>query len=241
YYNSINVEVSGLEIRNHGLKLHALGSDRSTSVFVSNAPTRVARFYVMESVIDALSHSQLKHQIGDHSFEDVYFSTGGQLTPGQFDTILSIIDLLNKTPNWQLCLSFDNDLSGYQYDLQFVKQLTSAYFPMTSAPTDDKGITFRLPHKSQYNTLQIALLEGIDRFNRQAVNTMIPQNSSTIHREPITIDYNSLYIQICLPPDCTSIAFFNKQILIITGLHQRILIHKSLSKDFNQDLPNVQL
>jgi len=236
YHNSISDEVSGLEIRNHGLKQHATGSDRSTSVFVSNAPVRAARFYIMESVIDALSHFQLKYQQGDHPFENVYFSTGGQLTLGQISTILGYINRIEKTSDWQLYLSFDNDLSGHRYDLQFVQQLVSTQLPLTSMASTGNHITYQLSQQEQNQLLQVALVSKIEHFNHQLAIDSIHHSTPNILSQPITIDRTHVQTQFRLPYDCNVIAFFTWQLLDITRLSQRVIIHKSVSDDFNSDL-----
>ena len=55
YYNGLSTEVTGLELRNEKVKLHAPGSDRYSSVFISNPPPNPTHFFILESGIDALS------------------------------------------------------------------------------------------------------------------------------------------------------------------------------------------
>jgi hypothetical protein len=229
YYNSTSDEVSGLEIRNHGLKQHATGSDRSTSVFISNTPDKAARFYVMESVIDALSHCQLKHQQGDHSFEAVYFSTGGQLMPGQITTVLWHINRLEKTPDWQLYLSFDKDDSGWQYDLSFVQLLVAPYLPLSASPAVREAIIYALPILGKHHLIMMKLLECI-RVPGQ-------HTPSLSHGIPsISISKRDDQLLINVPTNSSSLSFFTAVLLEITGLSKRVFIYKSTLKDFNEDL-----
>lgn len=229
YYNDISSEVSGLEIRNHGLKQHATGSDRSTSVFISNTPAKAARFYVMESVIDALSHCQLKQQRGAYSFEDVYFSTGGQLTPSQISTILWHINRLEKTPNWQLYLSFDKDDRGWQYDLNFVQLLVAPYLPLSSSPATSEAITYALPILGRHHLTMMKLLECIrvPSQHTPSLSRGIPSISTSSRDDQLLIN---------VPTNGDSLSFFIAVLLEITGLSKRVFVHKSTFKDFNEDL-----
>ena len=240
YHNGQSSEVTGLELRNERLKQHAPGSDRLSSVFVSNPPPVAERFYVLESAIDALSHRQLRSQQEDDAFNSVYFSTGGQLTPQQVGTITRYVAQFTKSPDWQLRLAFDNDTKGHLYDLQFIQQLLAPKFPLRSVAVGLKAIGYQLPGEDTYNSLQVALLDQIATYNRGVENRMPPDSGSTSSPELssrlITVRADKRPIVLSIPEVIEALSAVSRILLALTPLHERIGIEKSLVKDFNQEL-----
>ena len=240
YYNGVSAEVTGLELRNEQLKRHAPGSDRISSVFVSNPPPVAERFYVLESAIDVLSHQQLRIQRGDDDFDSVHFSTGGQLTPQQVGTISRYIAQFAKSPDWRLYLAFDNDTKGYLYDLQFIQQLLAPKFPLRSVAVGLKAIGYQLPQEEMYRPLQAALLDQIGTYN-QGVKDQMPSDSGLVHSlelssRLITIRANQGSIVLSIPEAIETLSVVSRILLALTPLHERIGIEKSSVKDFNQEL-----
>lgn len=241
YFNGQSTEVTGMELRNDNTKLHAPGSDRLSSVFVSNPPPKAEIFYVMESAIDALSHRQLRSIQGDDKFNSVYFSTGGQLTPHQVNTITRYIGSFEKVDNWRIHLGFDNDTSGHRFDLQFIQQLTAVKFPLSSTVAGTNRMAYLLPEQETYRPMREALLNRIDLFNKDVQAQFVrsdedPLGQKELGSQLITVSRAGDQVQISIPEACPSLAAISKLLLEVTGLNQRIQLDKSCAKDFNQEL-----
>lgn len=247
YYNGQSTEVTGLELRNDKVKLHAVGSDRISSVFVSNPPSKVDHFYVMESAIDALSHQQLRSIQGNTKFDSVYFSTGGQLTPQQVNTMARYIGSFDKTDTWKLHLGFDNDTKGHRYDLQFIQQMTAVKFPMSPTVAGTNRIAYLLPEQETYRPIRDALLERVDLFNKDVQAQFTRSDTDALGQKElssqlITVSRAGQQVQISVPEACAPLSAISKLLLEITGLDQRINLQKSCDKDFNLELTReVQL
>lgn len=247
YFNGQSTEVTGLELRNENVKLHAPGSDRLSSVFVSNPPPKAEHFYIMESAIDALSHRQLRQIQGDDKFDSVYFSTGGQLTPQQVNTMARYISSFEKTENWKIQLGFDNDPAGHRFDLQFIQQLTAAKFPMSPTVAGTNRVGYLLPEQDTYKPIREALLNRIENFNKDVQAQFVRSEGDTLGNKELSsqliqVSRNGAQIQISVPETTQSLSAVSKLLLEVTGMHQRIKVEKSCAKDYNQDLTReVQL
>lgn len=109
----------GLEKRNRDMKKFFTGSDKSRGIWHSNIPKRITAIFVAETPLDCLAHRQLK---GNDSM--LYVSFGGNLCATQ---ILTINKLLNAnrervdTRAFKFLLGADNDNSGTNYDLAFIR------------------------------------------------------------------------------------------------------------------------
>lgn len=240
YYNGITTEVAGMELRNENIKLHAAGSDRYNSVFISNTPPKAEKFIVLESAIDALSHKQLRSIQGDDKFDSVYFSTGGQLTPQQVNTITRYISQFEKSDGWKINLAFDNDTKGHLFDLQFVQQLAATKFPISSTVAGINRIGYLLPEQEAYRPLREALLDRIEVYNKgvqaQFSPEVDPLGKKEMAGQLITVSHNNGQIVLNIPEATGPLSFVTKNLLELTRLSQRIEISKACSKDFNQDL-----
>lgn len=240
YYNGLSTEVTGLELRNENVKLHAPGSDRFSSVFISNPPPISEQFFILESAIDALSHKQLRSIQGDDAFNSVYFSTGGQLTPQQVNTITRYINSFDKAPNWQINLAFDNDAKGHLYDLQFIQQLSATKFPMSQTVAGINRIGYLLPEQEQYQPMREVVLDRIEAYNKQVQlqfsTESDPLGKKEMNTQLITIGHNNGQIVLNIPEGIGPLSAVSNSLLELTRLDQRIKINKSCSKDFNQEL-----
>jgi len=242
YYNGQSTDVTGLELRSDsGAKLHATGSDRFGSVFVSNPPPQTERFYVMESGIDALSQRQLRSMADDDRFNAVYFSTGGQLTSEQVNTIARYMTTFAKADNWRIHLSFDNDTAGHRFDLQFIQQLTATRFPLTPTVGSTGRVAYLLPEQDSYRPIREGLLERVENFNKtiradfgNTDNDALGQKE--IARQLITVGRLGSQIQISVPETCPALLAMSRFLIEKTGFDKRVTLEKSISKDFNQDL-----
>lgn len=228
YYNGKSTEVVGLELRNDKVKLHASGSDRINSVFISNPPPKVKRFHVLESAIDALSHRQLRSIGGDPIFDSVYFSTGGQLTKQQVETTFRYIGSLDKAKDWYLVLSFDRDPKGHLYDLQFVQRMIGDIFPMSPVTAQSGHVSYQLPEEERHYAIREGLLKKIAVFNDGGTLIEVNQTGGSV--------------RISIPKSSAALAMVSNSLLTLTSLHDRVKIQKPRTKDFNEDLTQeVQL
>ncbi len=241
YYNGQATEVMGLELRNNKVKLHATGSDRTSSVFVSNPPAKVQNFYVMESAIDAISHRQLRSIHGDQAFDSVYFSTGGYLTSQQVNTITRYIGSFDKTDDWRIRLGFDSDPKGHKYDLQFIQQLVAVKFPMSPAISESNRVAYLLPEEEAYRTIRNAVLDRVELYNKGVQAQFIRVEGDTLGQKElnsqlITVSRAGQQIQLSIPEASAPLSAVGNLLLETTAVDQRIRIEKSCAKDFNLDL-----
>ncbi|WP_138994313.1 toprim domain-containing protein [Larkinella sp. C7] len=242
YYNGLSAEVMGLELRNENLKQHAAGSDRYKSVFLSNIPEKPVHFVVLESVLDAMAHKQLRSIRGDDAFDSVYFSTGGQLTQEQTNTITRYAVGLSKGEGWKIVLAFDNDLKGHQFDLQFVQQLVSPHFPMSPAVATGDRIGLVLPSDESHRPAVDALLKRMELFNNTIRGQIQAPESDDVTKKELSCQLINIATQanaqlsLHIPSTIAAMKTVSSSLLDITGLSNRILIDKSCSKDFTDDL-----
>lgn len=241
YYNGQSTEITGLELRNEGVKLHAAGSDRFGSVYVTNPPPATANFYVMESAIDALSHRQLRAINGDDAFNSVYFSTGGQLTPQQINTIIRYVSSFNKAEGWQLNLGFDNDTSGHRFDLLFAQQLSATKFPMTPTVAGPGRLGYLLPDQPAFQPIRAELLDRLDRYNNDmqvaiGQSPADPLGQKELSNQLITVSRTGEQVALNIPETSGAMAMIARSLLELTELNQRISVRKACAKDFNEDL-----
>jgi hypothetical protein len=240
YYNGLSTEVTGLELRNENVKLHAPGSDRYSSVFISNPPPSVEKLFILESAIDALSHKQLRSIRGDEAFNSVYFSTGGQLTPQQVNTMTRYINSFEKSADWKIHLAFDNDTKGHLFDLQFIQQLAATRFPMSPTVAGINRVGYLLPEQEIYRPMREALLDRIEAYNKGVQAQFSPEadplGKKEMGNQLITIGHNQGQIVLNIPEAVGPLSAVSKNLLELTRLDQRIRIDKSSTKDFNQEL-----
>jgi hypothetical protein len=247
YFNGQSTEVTGLELRNDKVKLHAAGSDRFSSIFVSNPPPKTERFYIMESAIDALSHLQLRNIEGDERYNAVYFSTGGQLTHQQVNTMARYIGSFEKSDNFTVHLGFDNDAKGHLYDLQLIQQMSAVQFPMSTTVAPSNRVAYLLPEQESYRPIRDALLERIDLFNKDVQAQFVRQpgdqlGEKELSNQLVIVSRSGQQVQISIPQTSSALSAVSKLLLDLTGLQQRIQIDKSCAKDFNLELSReVQL
>ncbi|UHG94701.1 toprim domain-containing protein [Spirosoma oryzicola] len=241
YYNGLSSEITGLELRNENIKLHAPGSDRFSSVFISNPPPKPERFYIMESAIDALSHQQLRSIKGDDKFNAVYFSTGGQLSPQQVNTITRYITSFDKSPDWSINLGFDNDVKGHRFDLQFIQQLIATKFPMSPTTGGINRVSYLLPEGESHQSIQKALLGRIDAYNQNVQAQFVSSDQDKLGQQELTtqqivISRSGNQIAVSIPESAPALSAFSRDLLELTGYNQRIAVSKACGKDFNEDL-----
>lgn len=242
YYNGQTADVMGFEIRNENLKQHAPGSDRYASVFLSNIPSKTHQFIVLESVIDAMAHKQLRSIGNDDNFNAVYFSTGGQLTQEQTNTISRYVSALDKADDWKIVLSFDNDINGHRFDLMFVQQLVAPHFPTSSTVATSNRVGLLLPEGAAHRPIREALIAKAEAFNDE-VRGQIGQGENDdvtqkeLSRQLINIAaLNNQQIALHIPETMTAMRTISRTLLDLTGMGKRIEVTKSCSKDYCEEL-----
>lgn len=242
YYDGQSTLVTGLELRNKNVKLHAAGSDRYSSVFVSNPPAQVSHFYVLESVIDVLSHQQLRSMRGDDRYDSVYFSTGGQLTPQQVRTIFRYISSFDKSADFAIHLAFDNDAKGCLYDLQFIQHMAILRFPMMPVASPSGRVVYSLPEQENYRLCCEELLDHIKRFNQTTFLGKVGLTLAPAERDKqqIIVSRSDVHTQISIPETIPALTAICLALLKLTNMNGRVKIKKASFKDFNEDL-SIQL
>lgn len=121
YHRPGHSTMTGIEIRNKGVKLHGGGSDRGHSVWISNSPENLKRVVISESAIDSISFRQLEVMNLVHPERDSLFaSVGGSITPEQIQALKGFAGAVK--PTW--VLAFDNDLAGTRQTLNSLVMLS---------------------------------------------------------------------------------------------------------------------
>lgn len=241
YFNGQSETITGLELRNKKLKQHAPGSDRSRSIFVSNPPPKSRHFFVMESTIDALSHRELRRLSGDDQFDSVYFSTGGQLTHQQVDTISGYVNRFTKDPDWVLRLAFDRDVKGWGFDLQFIQQLIYEKLPLRPVPAPTSHYTYELLDEDYCPLLHQALMAQAQASDTAVVSlssliNQITPSDGLLDKQPICINLDADQPTVSIPKSCAMMSVFCRTLLALAGFNQRVVLVKAQGKDFNEDL-----
>ena len=239
--NGNSEDVTGYEVGNDQFPQYLPGSDQLSSVFISNLPPASLRFVVLESVLDAMAHRQLRSIRDDESFNSVYFSTGGQLTPEQISTISRTVGALNKLPDWKIVLSFDTTIKGHRYDLQFVQQLVAPHFPLSLTVAMANRIGYILPTGDLHLIIREALLKRVEFFNGN-VRGQIPYSEADdlskkeLNLQLIGISQIGQQTVLYIPETVAALFAISSALLELTGLEKRISFDKSLSKNFRKDL-----
>ncbi|RCR67129.1 hypothetical protein DUE52_23760 [Larkinella punicea] len=242
YYNGLTAEVMGFEIRNENLKQHAPGSDRYTSVFISNIPPKPQRFIVMESVLDAMAHKQLQSVNGNDAFDSVYFSTGGQLTQEQTNTISRYVSALDKSDDWKIILAFDNDAKGHRFDLMFVQQLVAPNFPTSPTVATANRVGLLLPEGAAHGPIREALIGRAESFNNTIRSQIENADGDEISRKELSSQLiniatlNNQQVALHVPETMTAMGAISEALLELTGFGKRIEVVKSCSKDYCEEL-----
>ncbi len=104
----INQNIVGADLRNKNYKGMAESSNKINSVWTSNHHDHIKQIIIAESPIDLLSHYELDQK---DKQDNLYLSTGGQITQGQ----LELIRHFQATNNAKIICASDNDYMGWKY------------------------------------------------------------------------------------------------------------------------------
>lgn len=105
--------VTGYDIRNHGFKGLAAGTDKEKSAWIAttaNSPAEVKRVFMFESPIDAMSFYEIKGKPLLH--DSAFISIGGQMQKDQIQNILK------EYPLARINTAYDNDVAGHIFDVR---------------------------------------------------------------------------------------------------------------------------
>ena len=105
--------VTGYDIRNHGFKGLAAGTDKEKSAWIAttaNNPAEVKRLFMFESPIDAMSFYEIKGKPLLH--DSAFISLGGQMHKDQLQNIIA------HFPEARINTAYDNDIAGRVYDIR---------------------------------------------------------------------------------------------------------------------------
>lgn len=145
----------GISERNFGYKGFVGAKYESLSVSQYDNSRPIDKLYVGESMIDNVSHYQLKNLNSKENI--VYISSEGNLTQGQLDLISF---LLSKREIKTVVPLFDNDQQGYKYTLRLDQCLKSS-----------KGC-----NSNDFNNLDIDSLppETLEKMAKEVPNAEFP-------------------------------------------------------------------
>lgn len=239
--------VVGLELRNHDFKAHAPGSNRSEGVVMSNQPPQLKKLVISESFIDLMSYHQLEMMKDRQKpFDTVYMSPGGNLGQGQMATMLSTLEKLPRDPGYRVVLGFDNDKKGVDYDFTFIQHYAGQKgMPIAQGERSEQRNRLLLASTPANEAIFEKIVSGINKINTSLNESLRSETSPAIrdevsrnHFKASTTPNGSLLVEF--PNQVSGLAAFNKLYLEASGLSQRIEIQKSLNKDFNDDVKQIE-
>lgn len=204
-------KIVGFEQRNIDYKGHAINSDRTNGVWLSNKLDTTTHLLITESAKDALGHFA-----NYQSPEVMYCSVGGNLTKEQIKTINKIakeIDVIKV-------LGFDNDLAGSIFTLQYI---ISELNPLNTINKFKIAGDYEIQLKLINNEL---LKKQIDEFFEL----------TKVHRESLIkpISINEEIMNIVIKPDQECVSMLTYHILKTNAqlFKGNYLIQRPIEKDF---------
>lgn len=243
YQESLTGNIVGLEERNFDFKGHGVNSNKHVGVWFSNPPAKIDQVILVESALDALSHYQLKKPVNA-----IYFSSGGQLTSEQIQTVNKVLqESKGMHSNTRILLGHDRDKDGAMYDLKFTADLLADKYPMVKAVKDKDYVKLTYATENNPRMIDFAndLMSRLQEYNRpmqQALNRL----ESELHYDEQQRDllYKSIYrstfekglFKIEIPKDYFALQNFNQTLLEVTGIQKYVRLEKSKGNDWNDDL-----
>lgn len=250
YQETLNGKIVGLEERNFDFKGHGVNSNKHAGVWVSNPPARIDNVNIVEGALDALSHYQL------HKPENtLYFSTGGQLTPDQIQTIQKIAGEAKIHQQTKINLGFDKDKFGATYDLKFIADIAAFKYPVVKSVQDKDYLKISYATASYEQMIGFAnlLMEKLKVYNQpvqEEINRTEPiysQNKKNneaqdkltleqLEKSMFQFKFEKGLFKVEIPKSYYALQEFNHQFLEITGMNKIVNIDKSIGNDWNEDL-----
>lgn len=238
YQESLNGKIVGLEERNFDFKGHGVNSNKHAGVWVSNPPSRIDKVIITESALDALSHYQLHKP--DNA---LYFSTGGQLTSDQIQTIQKISGEAKIHQQTKISLGYDRDKYGAIYDLKFIADLAAFKYPVVKSVQDKDylKISYTIADNEKMTAFANVLMEKMKTYNQsiqQEINRIEAQKLplEQLDKSMFQFQFEKGLFKVEIPKFYYTLQEYNKQFLEITGLNKIVVLDKSKGNDWNEDL-----
>lgn len=234
YYRPGHPAITGVEIRNKGVKLHGGGSDRGHSVWVSNFPENLKRVVVAESAIDSLSFRQLEVMNLVHPEKDSLFaSVGGSITPEQVQALKGFAG--GTKPTW--VLAFDNDLAGTRQTLNALVMLSESGLQHATTGRD-KYLAIAMP-----KTLANIIAPHLQTYNESIKADIQQETQPELKAELVAKLFywkNSLapggWPVLEIPRSQLFIQLVNSALVRYAHFPGRVEILQPRLKDYNEDL-----
>jgi len=213
--------VAGISQR--GVNFKGAIGHRDDSLAISRIVNREVQLYIGESMIDCISHYQIRKDEGKDMSHAQYLSTEGQITEGQ---IKYIYDVLNASDSKLQILKFtpifDNDPAGQSYTFKLLGNISENGYKYTAQVSNDK--------------LHVIFTAN----NPQEIDTLFPKRIFDKYTTDFQIDIrykigNVTIYDIEFPMNKELIKELNCHIGAI-NLGERFALELPVSKDFNDDL-----
>lgn len=238
YQETLNGNIVGLEERNFDFKGHGVNSNKHAGVWVSNPPARIDKVIIAESALDALSHYQLNKP--EHV---LYFSTGGQLTAEQIQTIHKIAGEAKIHQQTKIDLGFDRDKFGAMYDLKFIADMAAYKYPVVKSVQDKDylKISYAIGDNQQLTEFANVLMDKLKAYN-QPIQAEIKRIEAQqlpleqLDKSMFQFKFEKGLFKVEVPKYYYPLQEFNKQFLAITGIDKIVTLDKSKGNDWNEDL-----
>lgn len=240
YQENLNGVIVGLEERNFDFKGHGVNSNKHVGVWVTNPPSQIDQVIIVESALDALSHHQLYKPSNA-----LYFSTGGQLTTDQIQTIHRIAGEAGIHQNSKISLGFDKDKYGATYDLKFIADMAAYKYPVIKSVQDKDYLKISYANDNNNLTTEFAnkLMQKLSDYNQpykaEISKIEASKDSQTLeqlNKSMFQFKFEKGHFKVEIPKSYYALQEYNKQFLDITGLNKIIQLNKSNGNDWNEDL-----
>ena len=190
------------------------GSENENSLYIANYPKSYKYdIFVTETPIEALSYYEL------YKKEFLYLGMNGSHTPLKYEMLLK--EISEKRFSGNLTIANNNDLPGFQFNLQILSKIQSQV-----------GLTI----DSRIENKQLLIISL--KFNKKRKKEVLKIKSifkDIINIEPVDINHNKISLNIQNMQHKDSQLFFNT----LSGIYDPVLpINFSIpyENDFNQDL-----
>ncbi|MET3114876.1 hypothetical protein AAKU52_002616 [Pedobacter sp. CG_S7] len=242
YQESLTGNIVGLEERNFDFKGHGVNSNKNVGVWFTNPPNKIDNVVLVESALDALSHYQLKKP------ENViYFSSGGQLTTEQVQTINKVLKETKIHTETKILLGHDKDKDGAMYDLKFIADMAAYRVPMVKAVRDKDFVKLSYATENNEKMTDFAnkLMAKLMDYNKpvQVELNKLESNQANdqqakeiLEKSMYRFNFEKGVFKVEIPRSYYAISDFNKSFLEVTGLEKIVSLEKGKGNDWNEDL-----
>lgn len=249
YQESLSGKIVGLEERNFDFKGHGVNSNKHAGVWFSNPPAKVDNVILVESALDAYSHYQLKKPKNS-----MYFSSGGQLTSEQIQTINKVLGEAKIHSQTKILLGHDGDKDGAMYDLKFIAEMLSEKYPMIKAVRDKDYVKLSYATENNNRVTDFAnkLMSVLIEFNKpvqkelnnvesnKTGNNVDEQAKEILEKSMYRFNFEKGIFKVEIPRSNNSLQTFNNSLLEVTGLKQVVSLEKAKGNDWNDDLMELK-